>query len=167
MSPADQEYWDRRWAETGPPPFLDPMPDPPAFADLVRLFPTSGLAIDVACGRGRSSVWLARLGLEVVGLDVSPVAIDLARTYAQKMGGSDSCQFEVVDLDDGLPNGPPANLVFSHLFWAPHLTRPLVDRLAPGGILAICHVSEADVGPGEWRIRQGELRNAFSRIHDL
>jgi hypothetical protein len=55
----------------------------------------------------------------------------------------------------------------SYLYWTPELTRPLVERLAPGGLLAVCHVSEADVGPGEWRIPTGSLRTAFAAIDQL
>ncbi len=164
---ADRKYWDRRWAEIGPAPVVDCSPDPPVFTDLVDLFPTSGRALDVACGRGRGSVWLAQRGINVTGIDISPVAIDLARQYAEAMGVADRCEFAVVDLDNGLIPDPRVDLVFSYLYWTPEMTRPLVDRLTAGGVLAVCHVSEADAGPGEWRIPAGELIQAFTAVEGL
>jgi SAM-dependent methyltransferase len=105
--------------------------------------------------------------MEVTGIDISPVGIDLARQYVEGMRVAHRCTFTVVDLHNGLPPGPPVELVFSNLYWTPKLTRPLVDRLTPGGILAVSHVSEADVGPGEWRIPAGELTRAFTPIAEL
>ena len=58
--------------------------------------------------------------MEVWGVDVSPVAIDLAHRLAELSGVADRCRFEVVDLDDGLPDGPRVDLVLCHL---PHLFR--------------------------------------------
>jgi SAM-dependent methyltransferase len=167
MSQADRQYWDQRWTEVGSAPIFDESPDPPGFADLVGLFPTVGRALDVACGRGRGSAWLAQRGLDVLGLDISPVAVDLARRYVEAMGVADRCEFAVVDLDHGLPSGRRVDLVFSYLYWTPELTRPMVDRLAEGGIVAVCHVSEAGVGPGEWRIPVGKLTRAFEEVDGL
>jgi SAM-dependent methyltransferase len=137
------------------------------FDDLVELLPTGGRALDVACGRGPGSVWIAQRGLDVFAVDVSAVAVDFARQHVNAMGVGGRCKFAVVDLNDGLPAGPPVELVLSYLYWTPELTRPLVERLAPGGLLAVCHVSEADVGPGEWRIPVGSLRKAFAAIDQL
>jgi hypothetical protein len=39
-----------------------------------------------------------------------------------------------LDLDAGLPAGPPVDLVFSYLFRTPELTLPLVEWLRPGGL---------------------------------
>ncbi|MGH3508401.1 MAG: class I SAM-dependent methyltransferase [Nocardioidaceae bacterium] len=39
-----------------------------------------GDAVDLACGEGRNSLWLARRGWRVTGIDFSPVAIERART---------------------------------------------------------------------------------------
>ncbi len=44
--------------------------------------------LDLACGHGRIANRLARQGLEVVGLDASPLFLDAARRDAQAMGVS-------------------------------------------------------------------------------
>lgn len=43
-------------------------------------------ALSVADGEGRNSVWLARHGLEVDAFDISTVAVDKARRFAQRSG---------------------------------------------------------------------------------
>jgi 2-polyprenyl-3-methyl-5-hydroxy-6-metoxy-1,4-benzoquinol methylase len=49
--------------------------------------------LDVGCGDGRNSVLLAKLGAQVVGIDIAPVAIELARKRAQIDGVKDSASF--------------------------------------------------------------------------
>jgi SAM-dependent methyltransferase len=47
-----------------------------------------GTALDLGCGNGRDSVWLAERGWAVTGVDFSDVALDKARTLAQERGAS-------------------------------------------------------------------------------
>lgn len=143
-----------------------PLP-PPVFAHVERLFPTQGNAIEVACGRGRGAVWLASRGMDVWAVDVSPVAIDLARQLASLSGVADRCRFDVVDLDDGLPQGPPVDLLFCYLFRDQRLDQAMMERLAPEGLLAVAVQSEVDVGPGPFRVRPDELRDAFGELEIL
>lgn len=137
---------------------------PPVFADVASLFPTRGRALELACGRGRAAVWLAQRGMEVWGVDVSPVAIDLARRLAAESGVADRCRFDVHDLDGGLPPGPPVGLILCHLFRDPALDAAVVERLAPGAILAMSVLSAVDAGPGAFRASPGALTRAFSSL---
>ncbi len=166
MTDEDRRHWDERYAEIGPAPVTDASP-PPLFSPHEHLFPTAGRALEVACGRGRSAAWLAKRGLDVWGLDVSGVAVDLARRLAARIGVDDHCRFDVVDLDDGLPDGPPVEVLLCHCFRDPRLDRAMVERLAPGGLLAMAVLSEVDFGPGRFRAQRGELRAAFSTLDVL
>jgi 2-polyprenyl-3-methyl-5-hydroxy-6-metoxy-1,4-benzoquinol methylase len=166
MSEDDRRHWDERYAEGGIAPVGDHGP-PPAFVSVQHLFPSEGLALDLACGRGRASVWLAMRGMDVVGVDVSPVAIDLARELARLSGVTDRCRFGVHDLDQGLPEGSQVDLVLCHKFRDPDLDLALMDRLAPEGLLAVVTLSEVDAGPGRFRARPGELREAFGSLEVL
>ena len=166
MSEDDRQLWDQRYAQGGLAPVGDHGP-PPAFASAQHLFPSEGLALDIACGRGRASVWLAMRGMDVLGVDVSPVAIDLARELARLGGVTDRCRFVVHDLDDGIPAGPPVNLVLCHKFRDPDLDPALMERLAPEGLLAVATLSEVETGPGRFRARPGELREAFGSLEVL
>ena len=46
-----------------------------------------GRALDLACGEGRNSIWLAHRGWQVTGIDFSAEAIGKARTLAQGADG--------------------------------------------------------------------------------
>lgn len=161
MSDDDRESWDRRHAyatSIGPPGL------PEVFAPFEHHFPTRGVALEVACGRGTMAVWLAQRGMDVLGVDVSPIAIDLARRLAVVSGVADRCHFDVVDLDDGLPGGPQVDLLVCHMFRDRRLDQPMIDRLAPKGMLAVAALSEVGSVPGSFRARRGELREAFEQL---
>lgn len=77
-----REYWLNR-------PFSDRPPDPSSlwrFGLLVaalRLRPGSRV-LDFGCGTGWTSTLLARMGLDVTGMDVAPAALELAREAARR-----------------------------------------------------------------------------------
>ena len=50
-----------------------------------------GRALDVGMGQGRNSLFLARLGWDVTGVDVSDKAIDLAHQEATRLGLKINC----------------------------------------------------------------------------
>ena len=162
MSEEDRRHWDQRHAEAGIGD-VDVRP-PQVFVPIEHLFPVAGRALEIACGRGELAVWLAGRGMEVVGVDVSPVALELARELALRRGVADRCRFEVWDLDDGLPPGPPAALVVCHMFREPRLDQALVERLAPSGLLAIASLSEVGGEPGRFRAVADELHRAFAEL---
>jgi SAM-dependent methyltransferase len=162
----DRVRWDRRYAKIGP-ASADVAQPPPLLAPYEHLFPTSGRALDLACGQGVGSVWLARRGLDVVGLDVFAVAIEHARDVARRSGVVDRCRFDVVDLDDGLPAGPPVDVVLCHRFRDRRLDAAIVHRLAAGGLLAMTALSEVGGRPGPFRATPGELPAAFAALDVL
>lgn len=166
VSEADRSEWDRRYAEDGMAPGDTPGP-PPVFAAHESLFPTSGHALELACGRGRGALWLAGRGMDYFGVDVSPVALDLARKLVERHGLAVRCRFEVHDLDEGLPPGPPVDLLFCYLFRDSSLDMAMVERLKPGGILATAVLSEVGARPGRFRAKPGELREAFTGLEIL
>lgn len=112
-------------------------------------------------------MWLAKRGMDYRGVDISPVAVGLARELTERSGVARRCSFEVFDLDEGLPPGPPVDLILCYLFRDRRLDRALVDRLVPGGILAVAVLSEVGHGPGEFRALPGELRAAFGHLDVL
>lgn len=163
MGAADRHRWDERYAAKGPPPLSSVSP-PSVFAGHADLFPTAGRALDLACGQGTGAVWLAARGMQVLGLDVSPVAIRHARELAQCAGVGDRCRFDVVDLDGGLPAGAPVEVIVCCKFRDPRLDRAIIERLSPGGLLAIAALSEVGASPGAFRVATGELPAAFARL---
>lgn len=163
MSERDRLRWDERYASR-----CAAAPDsiglPEVFAPYADAFPAGGHALDLACGQGATAVWLARRGLTVRGLDVSPVAVGQARELAARAGVADRCHFDVVDLDDGLPPGPTADVIVCHRFRDRRLDRAIADRLAPDGLLAISVLSAVGAAPGPFRAGPGELTAAFANL---
>lgn len=162
MAQEDRDHWDERYrhddqsVEEGTPRHL---------VGLEHLLPASGRALDVACGQGRGSRWLARRGLEVWGVDVSLVAIEAARRSAVDQGLE--CCFDVFDLDDGLPPGPLVDVMLCHLFRSRALDGSMMQRLASGGVLVVVSLSEVGSRPGPFRAAPGELAEAFDRLELL
>ena len=162
MSAEDRRRWDELYA--GSDPTTTTIALPAVFSPFTDTFPATGNGLDLACGRGQAAVWLARRGLDVVGLDVSPVAIAQAGAFALACGVTEHCRFNVVDLDNGLPNGPLVNVIVCHKFRDARLDEPILARLAPGGLLAISALSEVGATPGPFRVRAGELQHAFAAL---
>jgi SAM-dependent methyltransferase len=161
----DRRRWDERYASAESP--RGEVEPPAVFAPYAEIFPIAGRALELACGQGRASVWLAERGLEVSGFDVSQIAVSRARDLARRNGVGDRCRFDVADLDDGLPTGPPADVILCHRFRDPRLDRAIVARLAPGGLLAVAALSEVGSGPGPFRAKPGELPAAFGDLEHL
>lgn len=166
MSADQRAHWDQRYAEGGMAP-VDGVGPYALFADHEHLFPTSGTALEVACGRGRGAVWLASRGMIVHGVDLSPVAVDLATAYARLCGVGDRCRFAVHDLDEGLPDGDPVDLVLCYLFREAGIDAEMIERVRPGGLLAVGVLSEVGAGPGRFRAKAGELTEAFQSLESL
>jgi SAM-dependent methyltransferase len=78
---------------------------------LVSRYRAAGLAgqqvVDAGCGVGMDALALARAGAQVIGFDMDPVRVAMARLNAQASGLT--AQFEVHDVRTGLP---PADLIF-------------------------------------------------------
>jgi SAM-dependent methyltransferase len=165
MSEEDRRHWDDRHAVVGV--GSDDPGLPTIFAAIEDSFPVGGRALEIVCGRGELAVWLAMRGMDVFGVDVSPVAVGLAAELAGRSGVADRCRFEVWDLDDGLPPGPPADLVVCHMFREPRLDQELIERVAPSGLLAIASLSEVGGPPGRFRAKPGELREVFAKLETL
>lgn len=161
MTAEDANRWNERYAERERPGAPGP---PAAFAHVSDLFPTSGEALELACGAGQTSVWLAQRGMSVVGVDVSPVAIGQATELAVTAGLAERCVFAVHDLDNGLPGDSPVDLIVCHMFRDSTIDRQLVDRLASRGLLAIAVLSEVGAKPGRFRARPGELVEVFDDL---
>ncbi len=159
MSDDDRERWDARHAVVA-----DDVPMPPdALRGREHLVPSAGRALDVACGRGAITVWLAGRGLAVDAVELSDVALAAAAALAARTEVRDRVRWWHHDLDAGLPDGcaGPYDLIVCQRFRDPALYSVLATRLAIGGLLVITVLSEVGDAPGAWRAAPGELISAF------
>lgn len=96
-----REHWDERY-EAGDLPWNA---DPNEFLVEELGQATPGRALDLACGRGRNSVWLAGKGWTVTGVDFSRVGLEIARQLAADRGVEVSwLEADIVDWEP-----PPAS----------------------------------------------------------
>ena len=65
---------------------------------VLEYFPDQAEVLDLGCGAGRTTIPLAEMGLEVVGVDLSPVMIQLAQELAAV--SQVTPQFQVMDVMD-------------------------------------------------------------------
>ncbi len=140
----------------------------PALVSLVEAGPIIGRVIDIGCGTGENALYLATLGLDVVGVDGSPEAIRQARDKATRRGVSVTFDVaNVLDLRDYRQSFDTAtdSGVF-HVFDdddRPRYERSVRGVLRPGGRLFLLCFSERQ--PGNWgprRVTQRELRETFT-----
>jgi SAM-dependent methyltransferase len=89
--------------------------------------------LDFGCGTGWSSEMLQRMGMDVVGVDVSPAAIDMARASASVRSQLEE-RARTSPLDPGIPLGEllPAEPWAPAVLQALHLERRDGRAYAPG-----------------------------------
>lgn len=87
------------------PPAAPERPRTPLDADLLEVASgmAPGKALDLGCGEGRHSIWLAQRGWVVTAVDPSPRAIAEAREQAAGAGVGGTIVFAVADLADWRP----------------------------------------------------------------
>jgi methyl halide transferase len=123
--------WDEHYATSETP--WDTGEPAPTLVDLLeagRL--PSGRALDIGCGTGTNARYLASRGYEVVGVDVSGLAVERAAAVEGPMGGS--VELRQLDFLTDEPPAGPFDLVFDrgcfHVFDDPVDQRRFAERVA-------------------------------------
>lgn len=81
--PRTPEEWDARY-KGEPPPWETGRVDRHLRATVEGGIVEPCRVLEVGCGSGSDSVWLASRGFEVTGVDISPTAIEMARSRAKE-----------------------------------------------------------------------------------
>lgn len=161
-SPA--EFWENQYA--GRPETFTARPN----ALLVELAPTlpAGRALDLGCGAGGDTVYLATLGWQVTATDIAPTAVRRTERYAAKEGVADRVTGEVHDLAAGFPDGT-FDLVSAQYFHTPfdfpraQVLRRAAHALAPDGLLFI--VDHGSTRPWAWNPEAAHSYPTPQEIH--
>jgi SAM-dependent methyltransferase len=101
-----------------------------------------GTALELGSGQGADAIWLAARGWTVTALELSEVALRLARERAEAAGVADRITWRQHDLTSGLPDGS-FDLVLSSYTQSPlpfgrtAVLRAAADRVASGGALLV------------------------------
>jgi SAM-dependent methyltransferase len=132
-----------------------------------------GRVVELGCGSGTDSVYLAGLGFDVTAIDIAPTALRLAQERAAKAGVR--VRWLLADVL-ALPNLEPFDFIYDrgcyHEVRAHGLQRYLdsIERLSrPGSqfLLLAGNANESRVDYGPPRVTEQELRDDFSKLFDF
>lgn len=120
-------------------------------------------ALDIACGEGRNSIFLARHGFRVVGVDISDSGLAKGRSRARAAGID--VDFRRVDLDGGIVDGT-YDLILNFNFLLRGLIPSEVASLKPGGLLLFDSIMASEKllqfhNPA-YLLQPGELKRIFA-----
>lgn len=142
------EFWDSRYSESER--MWSGDPNAALVREVAGLRP--GTALDLGCGEGTDTIWLAQRGWQVTGTDISAVALDRAARHAEEAGVADAVEWRRLDLAVSFPDGE-FDLVSAHYLHSPgdmpreEILRRAASAVAPGGVLLI--VGHAGIAPWE------------------
>jgi cyclopropane fatty-acyl-phospholipid synthase-like methyltransferase len=162
MSNVEQNERFERFAEryaSGDLPWDGPLP-PPEVMDLARELP-AGRLLDLGCGHGRASIYLAQRGWTATAIDFVPRAIEGARERAAQAGVLDRIDFQVASVLELDHLQGPYNLALDvgcfHVFEGEEQARYVANlrRLLPSGerFVLYSHLQAEEPDPDDERSR--------------
>ena len=174
-TPGGAAWWDEFYGDRSKPiPFFPAVPDENLVSYLDDGLLEPGRALDLGCGAGRNSLWLARQGFDVDAVDLSQAAVAWASERASEAaidvrfhcGDAFSVtlppgRYDLV-YDSGCLHHLPPHRRVSYL--------ALLDRvLAPGGHLGLSCFAAGAMGcelPDEQLYRDGRLHGGLAYTPD-
>lgn len=177
--------WNESYA-SGQLPWDTGEPEPLLVEFVTSSAVTPGPTLEIGAGTGTNAIWMAERDFDVLGVDVSPLAVERAR--AKMDGRALRCRFAALDFLAASPDGGPFQFVFDrgcfHVFDEPDERQRFAARvaaaLAPDGLwLSLIGSTEGpprEVGPPRRTAREitlaiepaleiVELRSAVFRGH--
>lgn len=158
--------WDASYRD-GPAPWDIGQPQP-AIARLAAQGGFTGSVLDAGCGTGENALHIASLGFSVLGIEVAPTALAIARTKADNRGIT--AEFAAADARHLERLGRTFQTVLDcglfHTFVRderPEYVASLASVTEPNGILYVLCFSDRGPSAGPHPVSQEELRAAFSR----
>ncbi|MFQ5674121.1 MAG: class I SAM-dependent methyltransferase [Nitrospinales bacterium] len=130
MSAKDKEKWDKKYA--CPDHQINPEPGE-WLTTNADLLPGKGKALDIAMGEGRNAVYLASLGYDVLGIDISEAAMQNALALAERKNVK--IKALAADLDHYKFDDSGFDLILCFNFLDRSLFPEIRKALLPGGLL--------------------------------
>jgi SAM-dependent methyltransferase len=147
----DEGFWDERYRSAQR--VWSGNPNPQLVAEAASRPP--GRALDVGCGEGADAIWLASRGWQVVGADISGVALERAARHASESGPAAAARIEWrrVDLLAQPPEPGWFDLVSAQFMQLPQPLRTklftaLAEAVRPGGMLLVVGHHPSDLATG-------------------
>ncbi len=159
-----EEYASHYFNELSSKPF-----DRSLLTRFAELIPEGGQICDLGCGPGHVARFLSELGADVLGVDISPAMVKVARRLnpglAFEQGDMLSLQFP-----DARFAGIAAFYSLIHIDRSrvPQALRELLRVLGPGGyLLAAFHVGEGEIHREEFLGRSVSFHASFFGIEEM
>jgi 2-polyprenyl-3-methyl-5-hydroxy-6-metoxy-1,4-benzoquinol methylase len=136
----------------------------PFLVENIELLP-KGRVLDVAMGTGRNTIYLARMGFDVEGIDISPEAVSTASEAAQKAGVTIKAQAADLESDYQIESGA-YDVIICFNYLQRSLIPQIKDGLRKGGIVVYetFIVDQAQFGKPknpDYLLEHNELLNTF------
>jgi tellurite methyltransferase len=143
----------RNWdAYYSGPAILKSDPDPMLVQVAEHLPP--GRALDLACGSGRNSLYLAKLGWQVVAVDASAIALAQLRGVETHLADLEKHEFTI--------EAAAYDLICDFHYLQRDLFPAIRDGLRPGGVfIGAIHLVSPAHNPS-FALQPGELRKQFA-----
>lgn len=162
---ADRELWEKRYAS----PERIHGAEASEFLSANReLLPRRGLALDLAAGEGRNAIFLSKIGLNAIALDISVRALEKCLLLANEK----SAPVEVAAVDLKRFDIPESHfdLIVNFNYLERGLAPKITAGLKPGGVvvfetLTTDHLRwKPDFNP-DFLLGRGELARMFEGLH--
>ncbi|MRR54865.1 MAG: class I SAM-dependent methyltransferase [Deltaproteobacteria bacterium] len=157
-----QLKWDNRFRNETCVLGIDPSRYLVDHLDLIMAHVPGTKALDVACGEGRNSIFLAKRGFQVSGLDISAVGLEKGRQWMEREGVT--IDFRAVNLER-YEFTEQYDLILNCNFLLRNLIPKSVAALSSGGILVFDTLVDSPFVPNnhskEHLLQPGELVRIF------
>jgi len=127
----DQARWDERYRAGRKVGGLEP---DAWFVEHARYL-QGGRALDVACGRGRHTLWLARMGYQVDAVDISLEGLRRLAERLEQDGLDARVRLIQADLEVWRPDPNAYDLILVSRYLNRELIASFWDALKPGGLV--------------------------------
>ena len=169
MARSDQTKWDRKYIDN---PRLLESREPSEIVQRFAHLAPAKRALDVACGTGRNTLYLAKHGFEIDALDISAVALQELSQHMSRVTDLSFIHTQLVDLDEYTPTPSHYDLILNIHFLDRALIPKLAKALHKNGILIIetyMH-NEQNQKPNsnpEFLLQTGELPSFFGDEYEI
>ncbi len=169
MSQQDQQKWDAKYIKKSE--LLRPREASVNIKKFVEK--TAGAkALDLACGAGRNTIYLAKQGYEVDALDIAAVALDALAVDAERQQVQELVNAQLTDLDSFIPVPETYELIVMMNFLDRALLERVKEGLKIGGLFIVETymddlINEKKDSNVENLLKKEELKTLFDEGSDL
>jgi len=130
------------------------------------LLPQSGRAVDIACGLGGNTIYLANVGLHTTAIDISDVAIEIVANYQHPLIET---SVEAI-TEAGLLSKQPCDVIVVSRYLDRDICSAIVESLKPGGLIFyqtfVAEKCDQTSGPGnpDYLLKSNELLSLATEL---